>query len=758
MYIIDEEKENREILNQYKALLKVCRPNIDNTDKILIRRAFNLAVSAHKGVRRKSGEPYVYHPIAVAHIAASEIGLGGTSVICSLLHDVVEDTHYTVTDIKDMFNEKVAKIVDGLTKLSDIFDKNKSISIQAENYKKMLLTLSDDVRVILIKLADRLHNMRTLDSLPHDKQLRVSYETTFLFAPLAHRLGLYNIKSEMEDLAFKYIEPEIYTEILSKIESTEKERDQLIQNFINSIKPSIDAIGVPYVISHRLKTVKSIWDKMQKKQIPFEEVYDLFAIRVILNSKSLTDEKSDCYQVLAALYNSYKPNTERFRDWLAIPKANGYESLHTTLMYRNEATSRAAWIEVQIRTARMNEIAEKGYAAHWKYKKGDENIEVSGLDKWLDRIREILHDDREDALDFLDNIEETLKSEEIYVFTPKGELKSLPSGATVLDFAYSVHSDIGDRCISAKVNNKLVPIFQILKNADQIEIITSNKQKPKADWHNHVITSKAKQAIRMALNEERRKAIEEGKEILERKFKNLSLNKDDRTLNKLTKYLKLKNLQDVFIGLTDGTIETAMLKDFAKAVKNPLNIMSGRRRKSDVPDKTLVKTSAETTEVLFGNNIDRMDYLLATCCNPIPGDKIFGYVNLVKKTINVHRSNCPNAQNMLSKYAYRIIKARWSSNKEGQFLSGIVVTGVDEPGIVYKLTEVISKELGVNMQSVSFESVNGLFEGYIMLYVNDTEHLDQLIKIIERRKDVTSVKRIRSKVADLLLDKNKDID
>lgn len=761
MYIIDEEKENKEILKRYKALLKVCKPNIDQEDKVLIRRAYNLAVNAHKGVRRKSGEPYVYHPIEVAHIAAAEIGLGGTSVICALLHDVVEDTDYTISDIKQMFNEKIARIVNGLTKLSDIFDKNKSISIQAENYKKMLLTLSDDVRVILIKLADRLHNMRTLDALPHEKQLRVSYETTYLFAPLAHRLGLYNIKSEMEDLAFRYIEPEIYADITNKIEKTEKERDKLIENFINSIRPSIDRLNIPYTISHRLKSAKSIWDKMQKKQIPFEEVYDLFAIRIILSSKALADEKSDCYQVLAALYELYKPNTERFRDWLAIPKANGYESLHTTLMFKNQDTGKAAWIEVQIRTERMNQIAERGYAAHWKYKKGGQDVKVSGLDQWLDRIRDILQDDKENALDFLDTIETSLKNEDIYVFTPKGDLKSLPVGGTVLDFAYSIHSDIGNQCISAKVNNKLVPIFHPLKNLDQVEIINSNKQYPKHDWLNNVVTTKARQAIKISLNEAKRKAATEGRAMLARKFKSLALTIDDKTISRFIKFLNkrhtdinFKNNQDVFIGVYNGSVKTADLKDFVRQVRNPLYLPGLIRSSKKEKDKTVTETPEKDAVLLFGNNMDRMDYALATCCNPIPGDKVFGYVSLNKKTISVHRSNCSNAQNMLSKYAYRIIKARWSSNKEGQFLSGVIISGIDKVGMINNLTEVISKELNVNIQSLSFESFKGLYEGYLMVYVTDKKHLDRLIKIIEKMDGINRVKRIDSKEGKKRIEQN----
>ncbi|MDD3875884.1 MAG: RelA/SpoT family protein [Bacteroidales bacterium] len=748
MYIINEDLEKREILKKYRSLLKVCRPSIKQEDKKMIRKAFNLAVTAHAGVRRKSGEPYVYHPIEVAHIAVSEIGLGGTSIVCALLHDVVEDTEYTIADIKLMFNDKVAQIVDGLTKLSDIFDKNSSVSIQAENFKKMLLTLSTDVRVILIKMADRLHNMRTLDALPHEKQLKVSYETTYLFAPLAHRLGLYNIKSEMEDLAFKYTEPEVYEEIQKKIALTAKIRESLISEFIDSIKPYLDAIGIEYQISSRLKTTKSIWDKMQKKQIPFEEVYDIFAIRIIINS-AISDEKSDCYRVLAILYDHYIPNPERYRDWLAIPKANGYESLHTTLMYKQLDTHKGTWIEVQIRTVRMNEVAEKGFAAHWKYKSSPEKTNsYSGLDEWLLQIRNILHDQKEDTAKLLDDLHHNLEKDEIFVFTPKGDVKNLPYDASVLDFAYNIHSDIGNKCISAKVNNKLVPIYQKLKNADQVEIITSNKQKPREDWLNQVVTSKAKQAIAYALNEERRRLIEEGKEMLERKLKSLKLKADQKTIDKLAASHKLKNSQELFVAIYKQTISKTDIRAFAKKMNDALSIGRGIfKRKSDNDEVNRKKTSPISEAVLlFGSKMEPMDYSLGTCCNPIPGDRVFGFISVNPKGVRVHRTNCPNAKHMFSKYNYRIIKARWSNNKEGQFLSGLVITGFDKVGIVNQVTEVI-RELNLNMHSISFETSQGSYEGTIMLYVNDSDQLKELMDVLKKIDGITSVKRIYSDIS-----------
>lgn len=741
MYTIDTEAEKREILKQYRALLKVCRPNIDQDDKKMIRKAFNLAVKAHEDMRRQSGEPYVYHPIAVAHICAAEIGLGGTSVICALLHDVVEDTNYTLSDIRVIFGEKVARIVDGLTKLSGFFDKNTG-SMQAENYRKMLLTLSDDVRVILIKLADRLHNMRTLVGLKHEKQLRVSYETTFLFAPLAHRLGFYNIKSEMEDIAFKYKEPEIYKDISDKIEATEKERDKLIHGFIESIKPQLDNTGIPYKIYHRLKSVHSIYEKLQKKQISFEEVYDLFAIRIITDTPDVVSEKNDCFAMLAAVYNVYTPSQERFRDWLTVPKANGYESLHTTVMYKNETAQKAVWVEVQIRTARMNEIAEKGYAAHWKYKQ-DETVKENRIEEWLNRVRDILHDESDNALEMLDSVQNSLMNEEIYVFTPKGELKNLPSNASVIDFAYSIHSKVGDHCISAKINNKLVPITHKLKNGDQVEIITSSKQSPKPDWLKHVVTGKAKQYIKAVMNEETKKKAEEGRELLERKLKNLDFQSNPDRINKLVTHFNLKNIQELFVLVANAKITMADLKEFVdKEKKSIFRRFQHFLRKTNDPKLQFQSKTDGGAVLLFGDKMEALDYSFAQCCNPIPGDSVFGFIGVTEKGIKIHRSNCPNAENLHSKYAYRVLKARWTNNQEGHFLSGILINGFDTMGLVNNVTSVISKELNVNMHSINFETNEGIFEGRIMLYVNDRKHLDELIKKLKSLEGINNVQRL----------------
>jgi len=741
MYIIDTEFEKKEIRHKYKLLLELCTSNINvnNKELILIRKAFNLAVEAHKDMRRKTGEPYVYHPIAVAHIAVSEIGLGVTSVICALLHDVVEDTDYRLSDIREIFGEKVARIVDGLTKLSGIFDKS-SGSVQAENYKKMLLTLSDDVRVILIKLADRLHNMRTLEGLPHEKQLRVSYETTYLFAPLAHRLGFYNIKSEMEDIAMRYTEPEIYNSIKEKIEATEKEREALINNFVSSIKDVLKNTGIDHKVQYRLKSVKSIYDKMKKKNIPFEEVYDLFAIRIITDTPHMENEMRDCFAMLAAIYTLYQPNQERFRDWLSIPKANGYESLHTTVMYKNPDTNKAVWVEVQIRTSRMNEIAEKGYAAHWKYKANLSSKE-SRIEEWLNKIRDILHSDEENAIEILEKVQDTLVKEEIYVFTPKGELKSLPVDATVLDFAYSIHSKIGDKCISAKVNNKLVPIYYKLHSGDQVEIITSSKQTPKIDWLQNVITAKAKQRIKAALNEEKKKIADEGKEILARKLNNLNMTATQERIHKMVSYFKLKSAQELFISIASAKISMSGIKEFAEKEKNNFfsRILRIRKKAENIED---IPVKKDESTLVFGDKMEILDYSLAPCCNPIPGDSVFGFINQTEKGIKVHRTNCPNAENLHSKYAYRIIKARWTNNKAGQYLSGIHITGFDTMGLVNNVTSVISKELNVNIHSINFDTHEGGFDGRIMLYVNDKTHLDELIKKLKNLDGVINIERL----------------
>jgi len=745
MQEFDLEKERQEILKRYKNLLKVCKPNSSAEDKKLIRKAFNLAVEAHKDMRRKSGEPYIYHPIAVAYISASEIGLGTTSVICALLHDVVEDTDYTLTDIRGLFGEKVARIIDGLTKISEIFD-NTSPSIQAENFKKMLLTLSDDVRVILIKLADRLHNMRTLSAMPPQKQLKISYETLYLFAPLAHRLGLYSIKSELEDLALKHTEPEIYDNIYQKVKESEKERARFITRFINPIKKELTKQKLDFTITHRTKSINSIWEKMKKKEIPFEEVFDLFAIRIVVNT-SAEQEKAECWKVYSIVTDFYRPNPDRLRDWISIPKANGYESLHTTVM-----SSTGQWVEVQIRSKRMDEIAEKGYAAHWKYKETGNS--ESGLDEWLRKIRELLKSPEANALDFLDDFKLNLFSDEIFIYTPKGELKTLPIGATTLDFAYNIHSKLGDSCIGAKVNHRLVPLNYKLKSGDQVEIISSGKQKPKEDWLEYVITAKAKSKIKAALKEDTRKLAEEGKEILMRKFKQFKLEFNNANISKLSSFYKIPNSQELFCHVASGKIGLKEIKLFIqekdrskwfKYLTSPFSILSGKDKaiaeKDTLQNKIAAQLKNKPDTLLIGDNMEKLQYTISPCCNPIPGDDVFGFVT-INEGIKVHRTNCPNAINMLSKYAYRVVKAKWTNNESLAFLAGIKIIGIDKIGLVNNITTVISSDLNMNIRSISVDSNAGTFEGIVMIYVHDTKNLNALIQNLKKVDGVQQVIRI----------------
>jgi len=745
MQAFDLEKERQEILKRYKNLLKVCKPNSSTEDKKLIRKAFNLAVEAHKDMRRKSGEPYIYHPIAVAYISASEIGLGTTSVVCALLHDVVEDTDYTLTDIRGLFGEKVARIIDGLTKIAEIFDNN-SPSLQAENFKKMLLTLSDDVRVILIKLADRLHNMRTLSAMPPQKQLKISYETLYLYAPLAHRLGLYSIKSELEDLALKHTEPEIYDNIYQKVKESEKERARFITRFINPIKKELNNQKIDFSITHRTKSINSIWEKMKKKEIPFEEVFDLFAIRIVVNTP-VESEKAECWKVYSMVTDFYRPNPDRLRDWISIPKANGYESLHTTVM-----SSTGQWVEVQIRSKRMDEIAEKGYAAHWKYKETGNS--ESGLDEWLRKIRELLKSPEANALDFLDDFKLNLFSDEIFIYTPKGELKTLPVGSTILDFAYNIHSQLGDSCIGAKVNHRLVPLNYKLKSGDQVEIISSGKQKPKEDWLNYVITAKAKSRIKVALKEDIRKLAEEGKEILMRKFKQFKLEFNNTNITKLSNFYKISNSQELFCQVANGKIGVKEIKLFIqekdrskwfKYLTSPFSMLSGKDKaipeKDSLQNKIATQLKNKPDTLLIGDNMEKLQYTISPCCNPIPGDDVFGFVT-INEGIKVHRTNCPNAINMLSKYAYRVVKAKWTNNESLAFLAGIKIIGIDKIGLVNNITTVISSDLNMNIRSISVDSNAGTFEGIVMIYVHDTKNLNALIQNLKKVDGVQQVIRI----------------
>ena len=730
--VIDLEAEKKEILKRYRALLRACRSTMQKGDKRMIRLAFDMALQSHQNMRRKSGEPYIYHPIAVAQIAAEEIGLGTTSIVCALLHDVVEDTDITLDDIEREFGKKVTKIIDGLTKISGVFDYNSSL--QAENFRKMLLTLADDVRVILIKLADRLHNMRTMEFMPREKQLKISSETVYLYAPLAHRLGLYTLKSELEDLSMKYMEPVTYKFIAQQLNEKKAERENFVKGFIAPIKDILIEQGLDADVYGRPKSIHSIWSKMRKKNIPFDEVYDLFAIRIILNSKP-ENEKSDCWKAYSIVTDLYHPNPDRLRDWISSPRANGYESLHTTVM-----GPRGQWVEVQIRTTRMNEIAEKGFAAHWKYKEEPNND--SGLDQWIQKVRELLSNPEANAFDFLDDFKMNLFSDEIFIFTPKGSLIQLPVNATALDFAFEIHTDIGASCIGAKVNYKLVPLSYKLQNGDQVEIITSSKQSPKEDWLHFVVTAKAKSKIKSSLKEEKRKIAENGKEILERKLKSLKVTYNSDNLYKLAYFFKFPSTLDLFFNVAQGKIDVKQLKEFVASEKI---IENKPERLEYVPNEQLNKKvkGDDSDTLLIGEDLQKLDYKLSTCCNPIPGDDVFGFVT-VGDGIKIHRTTCPNAAKLMANYGYRIVKAKWNSQKELAFLTGLQITGIDDVGLINKITTVISSDFKVNMRSITVDTDDGIFEGSIMVYVNNTNHLDNLIIKLREVVGVSSVTRFDS--------------
>jgi len=727
--VIDLEAEKQEILKRYRALLRACKPTLQKGDKKEIRKAFDMALESHKDMRRKSGEPYIYHPIAVAQIAAEEIGLGTTSIVCALLHDVVEDTDITLEDIEREFGKKTAKIIDGLTKISGVFDYNSSL--QAENFRKMLLTLADDVRVILIKLADRLHNMRTMDFMPRHKQLKIASETIYLYAPLAHRLGLYAIKSELEDLSMKYLEPDTYKFIATQLNEKKAERNLFVKRFVDPINEILAEQGFVANIYGRPKSIHSIWNKMKKKNIPFEEVYDLFAIRIVLDSTP-ENEKADCWKAYSIVTDLYRPNPDRLRDWVSSPKVNGYESLHTTVM-----GPKGQWVEVQIRTQRMNEIAEKGFAAHWKYK---ESSNDNGLDQWIMKVREMLNNPEANALDFLDDFKMNLFSDEIFIFTPKGALIQLPLGATALDFAFEIHTDVGARCIGAKVNHKLVPLSYKLQNGDQVEIITSSKQVPKEDWLNIVVTAKAKSKIKSSLKEEKRKIAEQGKETLERKLKSLKITYNTDNLNKLSYFFKLASTQELFIAVAQGKIELKDLKEYVASEKETENKGTEKNDGQQIEALLNKVKGPESDILLIGEDLQKIDYTLAACCNPIPGDDVFGFVT-VSEGIKIHRTNCPNAAQLMANYGYRIVKAKWNKQQELTFLTGLHIIGIDDVGLINNITKVISNDFKVNMRSITVDTDNGIFDGSIMIFVNDKEHLDNLIKNLLEVKGVTGVTR-----------------
>lgn len=742
MLAVNTEEEKKEIVRRYRRLLRYAKPYLQEGDARLIKKAFYTSMEAHKEMRRKTGEPYIYHPLAVAEIAVNEIGLGTTSIVSALLHDVVEDTEIELEDVEREFGPKIARIIDGLTKISGVFEYG--TSQQAENFRKMLLTLSDDVRVILIKLADRLHNMRTLDSMPKEKQLKIASETIYLYAPLAHRLGLYAIKTELEDLYLKYTQVEYYRDVASAISSSRDARNRFIKRFISPIQKELRKQKFDnFIIKGRPKSIYSIWNKMNKKSIPFSEVYDLFAIRIIVDEPP-EEEKAVCWKIYSIITDFYNPNPERLRDWISTPKSNGYESLHTTVMGPG-----GQWVEVQIRTKRMDEIAEKGYAAHWKYKDKPGSNRQSGLEEWIHKVRDLLEQTKkqtgDSAIEFVDDFRSNLFTEEVFVFTPKGELRILPSGATALDFAFDIHTEIGAKCLGAKINQKLVPINYILSNGDQVEILTSNKQKPSEDWLRFVVSSKAKAKIREILKEEKKVAAIEGKEIVKRKLKQLKIDANSEVIEKLIAYFKTKTPLEFYYRVGEGIIPATSIKKFYEETQKRNGNENGKAAELKTPAKQLVKTQKEQKKdlILIGEDMDVLDYKLAKCCNPIPGDDVFGFVT-VNEGIKIHRTNCPNAPELMSNYGYRIVQAKWTTRKELAFLTGLKVIGTDRLGLINDITEVISAELKVNMRSISIETDEGIFEGNIMLYVHDKSHLDVLIKKLEKVNGIVRVTRFDS--------------
>ncbi|MGF7232082.1 RelA/SpoT family protein [Arachidicoccus sp.] len=729
-YALNEEQERKEILRRYRSLLRALRPKFKKGDKEVVRHAFEIAADAHETMRRKSGEPYIFHPIAVAMICVEEIGLGVRSTICSLLHDTVEDTDISIDDITREFGNEIAKIVDGLTKISTVVDA--STSQQTENFKKILLTLTDDPRVILIKLADRLHNMRTLDWMKPEKQLKIASETVWVYAPLAHRMGLYAIKTEMEDLSMKYLEPQEYRDIAKKLAETKRERTRYINEFIKPIKEKLQAANFDFEIYGRPKSIHSIWNKMKKKSVLFEEVYDLFAIRVLLNSTP-EKEKEECWKVYSMITDSYTPAPERLRDWLSNPKSNGYEALHTTVM-----GPQGKWVEVQIRTRRMNEIAEKGLAAHWKYKEGTNNEDR--FDQWFGQIREMISSQGTDSIDFLQDFKTSFLAEEIYVYTPKGDVKMLPKGSSALDFAFSIHSAVGQKCIGAKVNHKLVPIGHKLRSGDQVEIITSNKQKPNEDWLTLVATAKAKSRIKDALKEEKRSIAEDGKYTLSRKLENLGVPASTYNIDELVTFYKLTSHLDLYYNIAIKKIDLKELKEFTVSGDK---LEPPRREKlekipysEETESKNFSKKDSEL--IIFGESSDKIMYTLANCCHPIPGDDVFGFVSVGKGLI-IHRTNCPNAAQLMANQGHRIVKTKWAKNKEISFLTRVEIIGVDDVGVINKITNIISGDLRINISALTIESEDGLFKGKVKVFVHDKEELDELV---HRLKQLAGIQRV----------------
>ena len=732
-YTATIEEENKEIANRYKDLLKGTYKVLSKDDKELIRKAFDIAVDAHSKQRRKTGEPYIYHPIAVAKIVAMEIGLGATSIAAALLHDVVEDTDYTLNDMEQLFGETIARIVNGLTKISRL-NKEQDASIQAENFRKMLLTLHDDVRVILIKIADRLHNMQTMDAMPGHKQVKIASETLYIYAPLAHRLGLYNIKTELEDLGLKYTEPEVFKSIVAKIKESKEEQLEYLKRFENSLKSGLDKEHFSYEIKGRFKSIFSIRKKMQKQNVTFEEVFDKYAIRIIF--KPITkDEKHDAWKIYSLVTDNFRPNPARLRDWISQPKSTGYEALHVTVVGPD-----AQWVEVQIRSERMNEIAEKGYAAHFKYKQGSEN--ESGLDIWLNRLKETLENQSINAVDFVEDFKLNLYAKEIYVFTPKGDLKSLPKDASSLDFAFSIHTDVGLKCRGAKVNGKLVPLSYKLKSGDQIEVITSATNKPNSRWLDFVITARAKTKIRAALKDEEKGIAEEGKAILARKLRHLKIPFSEKTINELANYFKLRTSFDLFYRIGNGAIDNTQLKGFVTQRNSKiLNFFKTKLRRNTVSTENQEEVTTKYDALVFGKEEEKLNYTQSKCCTPIPGDQVFGFLT-INEGIKIHKKNCPNAISLQSNYAYRIMQAKWIDSTKQDFKVVLHISGVDTSGIVNEVTKIISSNVGVFIHSINISGDEGVFDGKIALSVKNSAQLKKLMNRIEKVDEVKKLERV----------------
>ncbi len=735
----DIEKENAAITKAYKELLKVSYTTLTNDDKKLIRKAFEVAVDGHKNQRRKSGEAYIFHPIAVAKIVAQEIGLDATSIASALLHDVVEDSpDYDIKDIERLFGKTVATIVDGLTKISSLSkEKDMTASLQAENFRKMLLTLNDDVRVIIIKIADRLHNMQTMDAMRTDKQEKIASETLYIYAPLAHRIGLYNIKTQLEDLGLKYTEPDVYNGILNKIKDSKEEQDLYIEQFSEVIKNSLNKENLKYTIKGRPKSICSIRRKMVKQNVAFDEVYDKFAIRIIYESEP-ENEKFLAWKIYSIVTDHFRPNPVRLRDWISSPKSTGYEALHITVV-----GPKGRWVEVQIRSERMNEIAEKGYAAHYKYKQDSEKED--NLENWINKLQEALENQETNAVDFVEQFKLNLYSKEIFVFTPSGELKSLPKGATSLDFAFNIHTEVGMKTRGAKVNGKLVPLSHVLESGDQVDILTSESAKPNPNWLDYATTARARGKIKSALREDKKLIGEEGKEILRRKLKQLKITLNEVSINELVNYFKLKTSLDLFYRVGIGTIDNTMLKDYASSRSNALMtyIKSKISRKAHIKKEDIEKEEITTNydSLVFGKEQEKLDYKLSNCCNPIPGDEVFGFLT-VSEGIKVHKKNCPNALSLQSNYAYRIMLAKWADSSQQEFLAQLKVSGIDHIGLVNDITKIISENMHVNMKSISFESDGGLFSGKINVIVKNNTMLKKLLEKLKKINGIDKVTRV----------------